>query len=245
MTQLYCSSEMIDSGECEEYFEFVYEMDNEVAIATRRYHKIPALLGKFGGVLKLLTTLFVILSFYYSKAVQTFLFNKVFKIERPTLKQIQKRVSKYSTNLEGEKSKKDYLLNSNKNKEDTSNLQQESSIGAILCHPNKKIKEVIDSRTDVVDLVPMMNLVEILKKACLKKHQKILLPLAILNSKRAENQAMWAPEAAPCCISDYQKKFKKLKQEKAGNSLEGLINLKIVRWLSLVFEEPKQGSERE
>ena len=90
MTQLYCSSEMIDSGEFEEYFEFVYEMDNEIVVTTRRYKKIPSLVGEFGGVLKVLTTAFVILSLYYSTAVKSFLFEKAFKIDKSTFQGLKK-----------------------------------------------------------------------------------------------------------------------------------------------------------
>ena len=61
MTQVYCTTAMIDSGECDEYLEITYEMDNEVVITNRRYKKMPAVLGEFGGMLKLLTTAFVIL----------------------------------------------------------------------------------------------------------------------------------------------------------------------------------------
>ena len=64
MSQIYCTTAMIDNGDCEEYFDYVYEMSNEVVIISRRYKKIPVLMGEIGGVLKILTSVFAILSFY-------------------------------------------------------------------------------------------------------------------------------------------------------------------------------------
>ena len=63
MTQLHCTPQMIEAGDCEEYFEFVYEMASEVVITTRRYKNAVGLLCQFGGILKLLTTMFFMLSF--------------------------------------------------------------------------------------------------------------------------------------------------------------------------------------
>ena len=93
-TQLYCTTAMIDAGECEEYFDFVYEMSNEAKIVTRRYKKIPVLMGQAGGVLKLLTTVFVLVSFWYSRWANKFLFRKAFNIKPETLTEVKKIIDK-------------------------------------------------------------------------------------------------------------------------------------------------------
>ena len=90
MTQLHCSVQMIEAGECEEYLEFVYEMSLEERIVTRRYKKLPALLGEAGGILKLLTSVFVVVSLIYSRWVAPFLFEKAFNIELKTLVEAKK-----------------------------------------------------------------------------------------------------------------------------------------------------------
>ena len=201
MTQLYCTKAMINAGECEEYMEFVYEMNNEVVITTRRYKKIPQLVGEFGGVLKLLTTVFVILSLYYRKAIKSFLFEKVFLIEKSTLveaknalesgedkaSQAQDRGEKNPNQKEGgvevglsevnEQADSQGLIRQKQKKSEKNNTDSKL---------NKMLEEVVDSKVDVVELVKKMALVEIFKKASLKKHYQILLPLVLLKAKKSE-----------------------------------------------------------
>ena len=176
LTQLYCTSEMIEAGECEEYLECVYEMDNEVVVTTRRYKKFPALMGEFGGVLKVLTTIFVILSFYYSTVVNGYLFEKVFKVEKLGLAEADKITKKKEVDLLGsEKNSKTLKIHNKKGRKNwflkDSQLKQFS-------------QKVVYSKTDVITLIGMMNLVDILKMACLKNHHKILLPLVLLQLRQ-------------------------------------------------------------
>ena len=47
---------------------------------------------------------------------------------------------------------------------------------------------MINSKTDVVDLVQKMSLINIIKKAIFKKHYQILLPLALVQMKKSQNR---------------------------------------------------------
>ena len=192
MSQLYCTSAMIGSGECQVYMEFVYEMNNEVFVTKRIYKKIPALLGEFGGILKLLTTAFVILSFYYSMAIKSFLFSKVFDLKKSKVKKILKRAE---DTLEGEEGK---TIQNNTNQQSEANtkhrqreqptLQQQKtkkSKKIINSRINKSLKKALDSKTDITEVVKKINLVDMLTGACLEKHHQILLPLLLLRLKQS------------------------------------------------------------
>ena len=52
--------------------------------------------------------------------------------------------------------------------------------------PKQLAEEVINSKTHVIELVKRMNLVDILRKASLNTHQRILLPLVVLRAKRGK-----------------------------------------------------------
>ena len=188
MTQVYCTSAMIDSGECEEYLEIAYELESEVVITKRRYKKIPALLGEFGGILKLLTTAFVIISFYYSKSIKSFLFDQTFGIKKPKAEVILSKVRKglkiddkikqgdqlsMPVHKIGGSSSKGQLNNLKNNKI----IKQEGDFAVKCCKD-----ETLNFKTDVVELAKKMSLVDMLNGAYLKKHHKILLPLVILRA---------------------------------------------------------------
>ena len=50
---------------------------------------------------------------------------------------------------------------------------------------NKSLKEAIDSKTDITELVKKINSMGMLEGACLEKHHQILLPLLVLRSKQS------------------------------------------------------------
>ena len=191
-TKFYCTKSMIDAGECEQYMEFVYEMDNEVVITTRRYKKIPALMGEFGGILKLLTTAFVILFFYYSVTIKSFLFKKVFGFEKPKARKIMKRAAEaLQPDFERKKSLKqgrpqndsDGRVNSVEPKISQPKNWQKKNYNSNL---KKALKNAVDSKTNITELVKKMNILDFLKNACLKKHHQTLLPLVILKSEHEQ-----------------------------------------------------------
>ena len=84
--------------------------------------------------------------------------------------------------LEGLRGKKGKIC-SEKNSEERKKLN-----GRIGSQVKKSIKEEIYSKTDVVELVKKLKLVDLLGEACLQKHHRILLPLVILRAKQAPEQ---------------------------------------------------------
>ena len=186
MTQLYCTSAMIDAGQCQEYMEFVYEMSNEVVITTRRYKKIPALMGEFGGILKLLTTVFVILSFYYSVSIHSFLFNKAFGLKESKTKNIFTKVEKGLDENQNKNNQKDQLK-----KVHFSSVDQTDQPDSTFTQKTKDsrldscLKETIESKVDIVELAKKVNFIDVLSGSCIKRHHQILLPLLLLKSKQS------------------------------------------------------------
>ena len=218
MTQQYCTTAMIDSGECQEYLEFVYEMDNEVVITKRRYKKIPALLGEFGGMLKLLTTAFVILSVYYTTAIKLFLFNQVFGMEKSKATKILKRAVRglviQSKKSQG-RNKKGYaeVRDEGSHQEPKTRILLEKNKSGQIIESSLKTyrKRLINSKIDVVELVQKMSLADLLKSASLEKHHKILLPLVILGANLCKNKLR---RASASDLKEVSKKPKNGQNEK-------------------------------
>ena len=58
-TQLHCSRQVVEMGglgNCREYLAFEFFPDTEIAVTTRSYKSLRAMLGEFGGILKIITT---------------------------------------------------------------------------------------------------------------------------------------------------------------------------------------------
>ena len=174
LSQLYCTRAMIEAAECEEYMEFVYEMSNEVTITRRRYKKIPALLGEFGGVLKILTTTFAIISFSYSYSIQSFLFDKVFRINNKKARNIMKK-AEVELCADSHSSRK---------KRHESPLKKREMV------VKQALEEVVPSKTEIGWLIKKMNFGEILKASCMEKHHRTLLPLVLLLSRKPSDELM-------------------------------------------------------
>ena len=190
MTQLYCSTAMIDDGECEEYFDFVYEMGNDVKIVTRRYKKIPVLMGEAGGVLKLLTSVFVLVSLFYSRLIKSFIFRQVFRTKLETLVQMKQIINREERKSLGdvqddEKRKKENLRKLGKIKGKQKNVENSADVEA---QAKESIREEVDSKIDIVELVKKMKLVDLLSKASLKQNHRILLPLVLLTKKQSQEE---------------------------------------------------------
>ena len=199
-TQMYCTPKMIDSGECEEYIELVFEINNEAVVTTRRYKKIPALMGEFGGILKLLSTVFVILSFYYSVSIKSFLFRKVFGIEKSKAKRIMKRaalslsgeIDRNQEKVEGRSQVIDPDLNQERG---SSRIEKDKnkSQKRVNFHLKKALEDAVNSKTNITELVKKMDLVNILKNACLEEHHQTLLPLVLLKSEQSQKEVKLDP----------------------------------------------------
>ena len=268
---------MIDAGECDECMEIVYEVDNEVVITKRRYKKIPALLGEFGGMLKLLTSTFVVLSFYYSGAIKSFLFSQVFGIEKSKAEQILKRAGRSLDIVSGEnqgthlKKPRDQGRGPG-DKGEASFLRKNNYLRNSNPSLKRFRKEVVNSKTDIVGLTKTMNLVDVLDGANLNNYHEVLLPLVVLRVNQSSGQdpvttqqkinknlnkiypenknrdrepevkgggvtASQPPESRHEGLSEDQKYYALLKQMKPQNSLEDILNKRILFYLSLAYEQ--------
>ena len=241
ITQLHCTPVMIEAGECQEFFEFVYEMSNEVVITTRRYKKIPALLGEFGGILKLITVVLVVLSLYYSKAIQSFLIEKVFRVDEATLVEAgqilveaekeelaEKELSAESVSRAKIEIQAENLQKQEKNKfTKGKNVSREGGSNDDSRFKNT-LKEAIEAKTDLRELVRRTCFVEIINRISLKKHHRILLPLVLLNSKKGLKNEF--NQKLPKLI---KKRENQLLTEREQQSLQNLENQEF----SMIFDQ--------
>ena len=191
-SQFFCSLGMIESGACQEYLEFSYEMHSDVVITRRNYKKIATVMGEFGGVLKLLTTAVIIFSIYYSWSIKSYLFGKVMGMEDSCVAEIDKRVRE-SISKEREASEdnkgdfeKALDLDSSKASSEASKEPKEVSF-------KKVCQEIVKSRSDALDLMERLNFIELLEKALLEEHHEVLLPLALLKAKQNQRMSAESP----------------------------------------------------
>ena len=264
-TQIYCTTTMIDFGKCEEYFEFVYEMDSGVVITTRGYKKIPILLGEFGGYLKVLTTVLLILSVYYSKLAKLFLFRQVYPYMKSALEETAKRIRQKEKVSSEIQNKQDYESSKNASRE---------SIGDCF-NLKKDVRDTIQRETNIVELVNKMYFLDFIKKASLQRFHLVLLPLVLLISKLKKTQSgqssggrgfspLREPSGRPTLaeqpfhrglsgrnglssqelskkenlnFSDFGEIYRALKTTEPTTDLEAICSRKILSYLELVFEE--------
>ena len=189
-TQLYCTPEQLSMpagtpGACEEYLSFDYEAMGEVLVTRRSYKSLMSILGEFGGILKVLTTgTFFLYGFYNMRKIKHIIGDLVFKRDKKSSKTLKKII-------EGKKSKE------NPKKDNEVVVKPVSSSRQGLAQNQKleeasspKLNEVIlslvETRSNVEDLMKKLNLVDLIEKALFKDHEKALLPLVLLKVEQRE-----------------------------------------------------------
>ena len=149
-------------------------------------------MGEFGGILKLLSTVFVILSFYYSVSIKSFLFRKVFGIEKSKANRIMKRAA---LSLRGEIDRNQGKVEG-KPQVDNADFHHERDAKPVEKNKHKSqknvnhqlnqaLEEALNSKTDITEVAKKMNLMTFLNIACLDQRHRTLLPLVLLKSKQS------------------------------------------------------------
>ena len=94
--QLHCSEQevlMREAGPCREYLMFEYHANKEVIITRRSYKKITTMLGEFGGIFKILTSMiFVFYGFYSMRKVKMVLGDLIFGEDHATREEVRRLI---------------------------------------------------------------------------------------------------------------------------------------------------------
>ena len=187
-TQLHCPRSEIEKGvfgRCQPFVTFDYLSSSEVIVTTRSYKKLTTMLGEFGGILKIITTgAFFVYGVYSMRKVKTVLGGIIFGGEEGSEKVLKRLIDgKEDGSKSGSKVKK--LNQVGMKKERKINDQFEDLVSRF-----------VSQRSNVDNLMQMLNIVELIEKVLLTDDEKKLLPLVLLKSKKKE-------------LKNHQKKTKK------------------------------------
>ena len=176
-TQLHCKKEEIAGtlGPCQEYLLFEYYPSEEVIVTTRSYKSLTAMLGEFGGVLKIITTAaFFVYGVYSMRKVKSVLGGIIFENGKGSEKELKDLMN----------TKKGIAENSIKmdkvqGKEDMKDSSKEDDF-------KKLVERFVSRRSNVDNLMQKLNLLEVIEKAVFKEHEKALVPLVLLKAEQSE-----------------------------------------------------------
>ena len=171
--QIYCSEQQIKMapfGGCKEYIAFEYFAKGEVFVIRRNYKKFTTILGELGGILKLVTTAAVIFySFYGVRKVSGFLGDSLFKVDKKTGEALETRLRVMDGGEEGYSTLAKTGRKGGKKR------------GNRLA---KVVKELVHSRSNVVDMMDKLNFVELMQGVVFDDYEQILMPLVLIVAKQ-------------------------------------------------------------
>ena len=168
IAQLHCPKALIDTGHfagCLDYISFGYAAIGEVEIIRRNYRKWTAILGEFGGIMKVMTSaVFFFYTFYNLRRVKNYLGSLIFSgdEQKKQFLEIEKRARK----------QKDRKVMAPRKKEEVSY--------------DEVMKKLTSSVSKIDNLVQRLNTLEILEKVILSEDQRDLIPLVLYQAKKKE-----------------------------------------------------------
>ena len=142
------------------------------------------MLGEYGGLLKIMTTLvFFFYGFYSLRKVKSLMSGIIFKTDQEKEKRLEKLIG-------GKKSKKhrDGQKYNQVAQQVEAKPKTDSGITREANGPEyqKVLKHLIDRRSKVDNLMEKLNFLELIEKAVLQENAKTLLPLALLKAEKIE-----------------------------------------------------------
>ena len=174
-TQVHCTAQMIAAGPaggCMAYVNLDYTAKSETFMTRRAYKKGTTVMAEFGGVLKLMTTVvFFIYSWYNNSKIRKFVIDNVFYVHKEKGDSMDRRVENFFNPPKPMKGA---------NKVAPAGVKKEEK------RIDEVLKETIQSRSCIVDLIQKLNFAEILEDALLDEKTKNLIPEAILCMKERE-----------------------------------------------------------
>ena len=185
-TQLHCSRDEVEKGvlgRCPEYISFDYIPSSEVVVTTRSYKKLTAMLGEFGGILKIITTTaFFVYGVYSMRKVKSLLGGIIFEDEEGPQKSLKRLV-------EGKEeiSQMPKRLNKVRPKDTAEAVPEELSFQML-------VERFVSRRSNVDNLMKKLNLLELIEKAVFKEHEKELIPLVLLKAEKSEVKSLYQKE---------------------------------------------------
>ena len=179
-SQVYCTKEQIrkgPAGGCQEYISFDYFASSEVVVTLRSYKKLTTMLGEYGGLLKIMTTLmFFFYGIYSVRKVKSVLRGLIFGSEEGSDKVLKNLVDGGNPS---EKSFPRANQVSGKRVITQSQSREGENFEAL-------VSRFVGRRSNVDNLIHKLNLLEVIEKAFFTDDEKTLVPLVLLKSELSE-----------------------------------------------------------
>ena len=196
-SQVYCTKAQIDQGPaggCREYVSYDYVASSEVLVTLRSYKKLTTMLGEYGGLLKIMTTLvFFFYGFYSLRKVKSIMSGIIFKTDQEKEKRLEKLIGGKNHQKNHDHSKYNQVVQRVEEAKPDSNMNSEADGPEY----KKVMKHLIDRRSNVDNLMEKLNFLELIEKAVLQDDAKTLVPLALLQAEKMEMQKAENQSAQP------------------------------------------------
>ena len=190
-SMMHCTEKLVKLGwfgPCEPYVTFEMRAKPQIVYVTRNYKKLSTILGEFGGILKLITTVALTLfAFFNSKSIRSFILKdlKPFKGKLRWIRKVKKTAESPSPqrpNQEERLHEQEECLNNHLNSPHSSPNQQ-----IFTRIDQKEIEEEFElffkRKLSVNDFITKLNFVEFLQQILLDGEEESLIPLALISMK--------------------------------------------------------------
>ena len=193
-SQFHCSKAQIGMGlmgGCQEYITLNYLASGEVNVIRRNYKKFTTMLGEFGGLLKILTTVvFFLYSFYNFRRVKSYLALGLLNLDKKTFQSVKKLIDGGKGAREGKPRSRDPFGGEERGQEAALPQPRSAKVKgegqAVSCED--AVKDCLESRCSVVDMMSKLNTVELIEDALLTEHEKKLIPLVLMVTRTKKQQ---------------------------------------------------------
>ena len=178
--------DLLNLGKCQQYIEFSYRAEPQLMMMRRSYKKLTGVMGEFGGVLKIFSSvIFFVYSIYSSWAIKKFFRRSLVESSQTGSQLGGQTVEEYIKNLgkiKNSKTVKAKVISGvvKKSKDDSKNLSKEMG---------EAMTDLIKSRLNAVKILRLFNVLEALQEAFFSEEESELLPLALLNLRRKRLKA--------------------------------------------------------
>ena len=186
--QLHCTKEEIakgPAGTCKEYIHFEYVASKEVLVTRRSYKMLTTMLGEFGGMLKLMTSMvFFFYGLYSMRKVKNLLGDIIFGNDQRSKKLLKKLVETQTAVSNSAKNQPKVVIEPKNDPEKDFNKKEDKNEK----DPNleETVLSLVKSRSSVENLMKKLNLLDIIEQACFTESEKTLMPLVLLKAEQGK-----------------------------------------------------------
>ena len=171
--------EALNYGKCQQYLEFTYGAVPQLMVMRRSYKKLTGVMGEFGGVLKIFSSvIFFVYSIYSSRAIKKFFRKRLLESSQAgphlggqVVEEFIKSLGKTKVGGDDNQKGKPGPIKDNKGKQ----LAKEM---------DEALTDLVKSRLNAVNILKQLSVLEVLQEALFTEEESELLPLALLNLRR-------------------------------------------------------------